>query len=117
MSTDREGRSGDDRKESRENRTEQQGKGREEGDQGMHGVKQPGEEEPEESETIKDGKQRSRHSLCEQGDEETGNKPPSCEQPQTEHAASRRGEHREREQGAPRERQGRMDATFPVALA
>lgn len=38
LSTNREGRSGDDRKESREYRTDQQGKGREEGDQGMQGA-------------------------------------------------------------------------------
>lgn len=80
LSTNREGRSGDDRKESREYRTDQQGKGREEGDQGMQGVKQPGEEETEEKERLKEGKQRSGYSLCEQGDEETGNKPSSCKQ-------------------------------------
>lgn len=79
MSIDREGRSGDDRKESREYRTDQQG--REEDDQGVHGVKQPGEEEPEEEEErLKEGKQRSRSSLGEQGDEETGNKPSRCKQ-------------------------------------
>lgn len=106
MSTNREGRSGDGRKESREYRTEQEG--REEDDQGVHGVNQPGEEEPEEQERLKEGKQRSRYSLSEQGDEETGNKPWCCKQLQTEHGASRRRRHSEREQGEQRERQGRM---------
>lgn len=46
----------------------------------MHGVKQPGEEEPEENERLKEGKQRRGYSLSEQGDEETGNKPSSCKQ-------------------------------------
>lgn len=41
MSPAREGRSGGDREESREHRTEQQGKGREKEDQGMHGIKHP----------------------------------------------------------------------------
>lgn len=45
------------RKESREYRTDQEG--REEDDQGLHGVKQPGEEEPEEQERLKEGKKRS----------------------------------------------------------
>lgn len=80
MSTDGEGRSGDDREESREYRTDQQGKGREEDNQGLDGVKQAGEEEPEENERLKEGKQSRGYSLSEQGDEETGNKPSSCKQ-------------------------------------
>lgn len=71
----------DERQENRQCRTGgHQGKGTEEKDQGKQGVKQLGEGELEKNKRLKDRKQRSGYSFCEQGDEETANKPSPCKQ-------------------------------------
>lgn len=108
-STSKAGRRGDGRKESREYGTDQQGR---EERRMMHGVKQPGEEEPEEERLNRESRGEDTPWVSREMRQGTNHHPVNSSRQSTLPP-----EASEREQGAGSRGNPGKDATFPVALA